>query len=198
MEARFKRDGYDTITAYVPSNGLGCIQDSACQVAVMLQEIRPFYDKIVLCGHSMGGLINRVIIQHLGFTDVDAYVSLGTPHQGTILARLAPWSKSATQMTIGSLFLESLNNEPWPENIPALAIQAQFEQIVLPQKNAKITFGENKTVYGVGHVTIPLAKSTYYKVSDWLKYDVFQQVLPEDTPDGISSKLVIQDDPVPY
>lgn len=191
MEKKFKASGYDVITAYVPSNGFGDIQDSACQVAVALQEVRPFYDKVVICGHSMGGLVGRVVVQHLGFTDIDAYVSLGTPHNGTYAAYLAPWSESAKQMQPGSLFLNSLNAEPWPD-IPALALQAQFEAIVLPQHNAKIDFGLNRVIPMTGHTTLPLSQNAFLQTWGWLTYSVFGEPGRENRT-GISSRLVLDE-----
>jgi pimeloyl-ACP methyl ester carboxylesterase len=193
MENKFKASGYDVITAYVPSNGFGDIQESACQVAVMLQEVRPFYDKIVVCGHSMGGLIGRVVVQHLGFTDIDAFVSLGTPHNGTYAAYLAPWSESAKQMQPGSVFIESLNGEPWPSDVPALTLQAQFEAIVLPQKNAMTEFGLNRVIPLATHATLPLVQNTFLQTWGWLTYSVFGEPGRENRT-GISSRLVLADE----
>lgn len=193
MEARFKSSGYDVITAYVPSNGFGDIQDSACHVAVALQEVRPFYDKVVVCGHSMGGLVGRVIVQHLGFEGIDAYVSLGTPHNGTYAAYLAPWSQSAKQMQPGSTFLESLNGEPWPSHIPALALQAQFEAVVLPQANAKFEPATNRVIPLTSHLTLPLSQNTFLQTWGWLTYSVFGEPGRENHA-GISSKLVLVDE----
>ncbi len=188
LSHRFQSVGYDVITANVPNHGFGDILDASCHIAIMLQEVRQFYDKIVILGHSMGGLIGRAVIQHLG-SDVDAYVSLGTPHRGTEVARLAPWSDSAKQMTPGSAFLESLEEEPWP-GVPALALQAQFEEIVLPQRNAAIDFGRNVTIPYTGHVTLTLSQRAFLEIWEWLTNEVFFETGAFVTP-GVSSELSI-------
>ena len=49
-------------------------------------------DQIHVVGHSLGGLIARYYIQRLGGHErVHTCVTLGTPHQGTVAARLLPW-----------------------------------------------------------------------------------------------------------
>jgi hypothetical protein len=133
----------------------------------------------------MGGLIGRYIIQALGFIYVDAYISMGTPHGGTILANLAPWSASASQMRRGSPFLKELNARPWPPNVAALGLQAQFEEIVIPNTSAKIRFGDNKVIPRTNHASIPLMKRSFVEIVDWLG----------ETPSnyqGTSSQMVIE------
>ena len=187
MSVLFQDFGYDVVIAEMPNNGFGDIQESACNVALMIQEVRPYYDKVVLCGHSMGGLIARVIIQHLEVTEIDAYVSLGTPHQGTHTAKLAPWSESAKQMCRNSLFIDTLNEQPWPEDVPALGLQAQFEAVVLPRSSAKIDFGLNQVIPGCDHVTLPLLKRTFFEIWGWLTYSVFEENGPSERHGFISN-----------
>ena len=47
--------------------------------------------RIDLIGHSLGGLVSRVYLQHLGGARrVDRCITLGTPHQGTYNAYWVP------------------------------------------------------------------------------------------------------------
>ncbi len=58
------------------------------QVAVRgLREINKT-DKVILAGHSMGGLAARALVQFYGADDVFALITLGTPHYGSPLALL--------------------------------------------------------------------------------------------------------------
>jgi triacylglycerol lipase len=173
MADRFKVNGYDVITAAVPNHGFGDIEDSACRIGIMVTNLRPFYDKIILCGHSMGGLITRAVIQFLEMEDfIDAYISIATPHAGSLLANLAPWSESAKQMRKGSLFLDGLNSMEWPDSVPALALQAQFEKIVIPRSSARIEFGTNKVIKRTDHITIPLSRRAFRVISSWLEDNI--------------------------
>ena len=46
------------------------------------------YEKVHVIGHSLGGLITRYYVQRMGGHErVHTVVTLGTPHQGTALAR---------------------------------------------------------------------------------------------------------------
>ena len=46
------------------------------------------YERIHVIGHRLGGLIARYFVQRLGGdAQVHTLVTLGTPHQGTQLAR---------------------------------------------------------------------------------------------------------------
>lgn len=57
-------------------------------------------DKVVLAGHSMGGLAARAFIQLLGAKDVYALITLGTPHYGSPLALL----RDSTQANAQKIF----------------------------------------------------------------------------------------------
>src|SRR5882757_3414007 len=49
-------------------------------------------EQIHVVGHSLGGLIARYYVQRLGGDRrVHTCVTMGTPHQGTMAARLLPW-----------------------------------------------------------------------------------------------------------
>ena len=58
------------------------------------------YERIHVIGHSLGGLITRYYVQRLGGDSrVHTLVTLGTPHQGTQLARAAPLLPLVRQLT---------------------------------------------------------------------------------------------------
>ncbi|MBN9087621.1 MAG: alpha/beta hydrolase [Reyranella sp.] len=74
-------------------------QDNLTVTALMLQNFlyslvssSPAVDKITLIGHSMGGLVSRTYLEHVGVNDttimpkIDQLITLGTPHLGAPLA----------------------------------------------------------------------------------------------------------------
>lgn len=193
MSERFKAIGYDVITAKMPDHGFGSIEDTACRVAVMISEVRRFYDKIVVIGHSMGGLVGRTIVQHLELDKIDAFVTLGTPHKGTYTAYLAPWSESACQMRPGSFFLKSLNEAVWPSDVPALCLQAGVDELVVPAKNAKARWATNRTVPYTDHLSIVFSERTFLEIWGWLTCEVFHEDTVTMGPVGEGSRMVVVD-----
>lgn len=170
FERFFARRGYETVRASYPRRGLAPIQYSAKEVLKTLEEAKLSSDHVTLVGHSMGGLIGRWLICRGGAEDlVDSYISLGTPHKGTYLARFAPFSESARQMASNSGFINRLCQEEWPDSIPALGIQAQYEELVFPRCNAKIDFGENHIIPGATHGSLITNKLSLEVMYRWLQ-----------------------------
>ena len=90
LAKRLEMIGYDTVCAHFPHNGFGHIEDSAEKIGCVIEEMRPFYEHLTFVGHSMGGLLGRFLIQGMDMAQIDSYVSLGTPHEGTWAAWLGP------------------------------------------------------------------------------------------------------------
>jgi len=140
MVTRLKSWG---VVCYPESNilrGVVDIRDSASKLARRVNEIKALTgsSKVDLVGHSEGGLIARYYIQRLGgVANVDDYVSIGTPHQGTLLALLGLLSPSAWQMVPGNPFLVDLNTpDCTPGSVKYTAIYTIFDEAVIPFTNA--------------------------------------------------------------
>ncbi|MGH8457227.1 MAG: esterase/lipase family protein, partial [Stenotrophobium sp.] len=80
---------------------LGNIDDYAAQLheAVAAMRQRTGADKVMLVGHSMGGLVIRRYLQKSGAEHVTRVVTLGSPHHGVYISReLARWGANLGQM----------------------------------------------------------------------------------------------------
>jgi len=188
-----KENGYDVLRLRYPHRGFAPIQYSAKATKDLVEAIRPEYSHITFVGHSMGGLIGRYLIQR---TDVgglvDAYVSIGTPHKGTYMAFLAPWSKSAHQMRPGSEFLKRLDASPWP-NIPALTIKGALEEVVIPRSNASFDYAADEVVIpNANHASLLFNKQTFWEMWAWLTFDVFGEPGPLER-DGAAAVVDFSD-----
>lgn len=189
MAKMWRDQGYDSIVAGYPSRGFRRIQESAKSVSEILRGVRGEYSHVTVIGHSMGGLVGRYIATQDSTADlVDAYVSIGTPHRGTVAAYLAPWSESATQMRPGSQFLGRLEDRGWDSRIPALSLQAAWEEIVLPRNSAVINFGENIVIPASTHGSIILNPQAFWEIWGWLTFDVFGEPGPLYR-EGFSSRV---------
>jgi triacylglycerol lipase len=116
-------------------------------------------DRIHVIGHSLGGLIARYYVQRLGGDRlVPTLVTLGTPHQGTLAARLLP-NRLVRQLRPGSDVLEELA-EPASCTTRILAFYSDVDQLIVPARNARVEHpdltADNVLVKGVGHLSLPI------------------------------------------
>lgn len=127
------------------------------------------YDRVHIVGHSMGGLVARYYVQRLGGDrHVHTVVTLGTPHEGTQMARFVPWPV-ARQMRPGSDVLTELA-EPAPGcRTRFIAIWSDLDQLVVPQRNARIQHPDlrarNVLLRGIGHMSLPVDRRVVHEIS---------------------------------
>ncbi len=111
-------------------------------------------NKVHLVGHSMGGLIARNYIQLRGGQDkVERLVCLGAPHHGSKLAAfsLAPLGKLVIP---NSDFIQRLNTAPIPEEVRLTNIYTRKDNMVLPNTNNHLTWGDQVELDGMGHTSL--------------------------------------------
>jgi triacylglycerol lipase len=111
-------------------------------------------DKVILVGHSMGGMIARNYVQNRGGAAyVHSMVTLGSPHHGS---KLAPFALSGMGKTLlpGSEFLRQFNSVTWPEETQAVSIYTRYDNIVLPAESAKMDDSKTVELNGMGHTSL--------------------------------------------
>jgi len=134
------------------STRLGALIDQVCA--------ETGHDRVHVVGHSLGGLVGRYLVQRLGGDErVHTLVTLGTPHAGTIPARIVP-IELARQMRVDSDLIAELA-EPAPGcRTRFLAVWSDIDQLVIPQAHARIDHPDlrarNVLVRGVGHLSLPV------------------------------------------
>ena len=109
----------------------------------------------ILIGHSMGGLAIRAWLRDF---DADARVhsliTLGTPHSGTRLARLA-FSTNGRQMRQSSPWLTALAAaEPAARRRSFLCFFSHCDNIVFPASHAVLADAEERHVPAAAHVDL--------------------------------------------
>ncbi len=131
---------------------LGTLIDQVCE--------ETGYERVHVIGHSLGGLIARYLVQRCGGDDrVHTLVTLGSPHSGTIPARVVPLQIARQMRVDGDLIAEL--TEPAPGcTTRFLAVWSDIDQLVIPQANARIDHPDlqarNVLVRGVGHLSLPV------------------------------------------
>jgi triacylglycerol esterase/lipase EstA (alpha/beta hydrolase family) len=121
-------------------------------------------EKVVLIGHSMGGLAIRAYLRACGPQHVERVVTLGTPHHGSVHARMAP-GENGRQMRRDSRWLRALEaSERGAFPVPFTSIYSRHDNLVAPQDSSRLAGAENVAVIGVGHLTLLFSRRAYRAV----------------------------------
>ena len=133
-------------------------------------------DKFALVAFSMGGLVSRYYLQHLGGAErCEEFITVSTPHHGTNVAYTYP-SKGAFQMRPGSDFIRNLEEtEGILDDIPITSYRTPMDLIILPTTSSVWSRAENRSYNVVLH---PLMLHTSSVLSD------IERRLVADTPAG--------------
>ena len=130
--------------------------------------------RIILIGHSMGGLACRAYLRSYGTERIAKVITIGTPHLGTALANHGI-GKNVQQMAMdcsgeqyrSSEWLCALNRS---ENAAVrsliISIYSHHDNIVAPQSSACLTGATNIAVSAIGHVTLAMHQQVQQLVVD--------------------------------
>ena len=189
LVSRLEDDGFDVEMWAIPDRGLGDIAESSAAFAAFVTDVlaRTGADRVDIVAHSQGGLIGRYFIKNLdGADEVDSLVSLAAPHYGTLDANLAKFLGFGTcagivaceQMTVGSSFLEELNEgDDTISDVSYTNIVTRYDEVVIPYTNGFLRDADNNTNVRlqsqcpfrvVGHILLPLDPAAYTGVLDAL------------------------------
>jgi triacylglycerol esterase/lipase EstA (alpha/beta hydrolase family) len=140
------------------------IDGYAAPVAAGVQRLREATGvPPLVVAHSMGGLAVRAWLAGDGRdAEVHAVVTIGTPHHGTWMARLAP-SPNARQMRPGSAWLRALaaREAAAGRRVPFFCFWGDCDNIVMPPLTATLPGAENRLLAGVGHLTMVYEPAAY-------------------------------------
>lgn len=123
--------------------------------------------KVDIIAHSMGGLVSRWFTEKMGGQPfVDDLVTLGTPHQGTDVAKLGFFTGGGQAMFPESDFLKKLNgDDKLAPGIDYTAIWGGWDEAYLKQERAKIP----ADLRNGADVEIKKAKRTTHLALVWRK-----------------------------
>ena len=111
-------------------------------------------DRVMLVGHSMGGLVCRAYLRRYGEARVARLVTLATPHRGSVLARFG-LGRNARQMEPGNRWLREL--ELSPLQVPCIACYSTHDNFVLPPACAMLPGAEHRPLPAVGHLAMSIS-----------------------------------------
>ena len=113
--------------------------------------------RIVIVGHSMGGLVARAYLR-TGAGRIAHLITLGSPHHGTVLANLGV-GPNARQMArhdgAASAWLQALGaSEDSAARARITSIYSHHDNIVAPQDSSVLDGARNIGLGGIGHVAL--------------------------------------------
>lgn len=180
LEERLRKDGCSVFSlnlgGFLDKFNTNPIPHLARHVAEKIDTLYKRYnirEKLVVIGHSKGGLIGRCYIKEFqGHRRVKKLITLGTPHNGNpwamlgLLTPLGVVSKSLRQMAPLSPFIRRMNRTPWPPGIEIISIYSKEDTIVpfpspilkVPAKSKRI---KNLEVDDCGHAEFLSKKKVY-------------------------------------
>jgi triacylglycerol esterase/lipase EstA (alpha/beta hydrolase family) len=106
--------------------------------------------RVVIVGHSMGGLVARAYLRRYGIAKVCRLITLGTPHHGSLLASTFPGAALA-QMRPGNAWLAELGATPAEALPPIVSLWSWHDSMVVPQTSSVFEHAENVALAGTAH-----------------------------------------------
>lgn len=129
--------------------------------------------QIMVVAHSMGGLVTRAYRTSPAAAHIAKFVTLGSPHHGSRMARLGV-GQNSRQMADGSAWLAQLAQKEQQlhsrENPPpTLSIYTLNDDLVYPPESSVLDWAENVPVSAVGHVGLVFSPSVARRVIEFLR-----------------------------
>lgn len=131
-------------------------------------------DKIIIVGHSMGGLAARAYLRVHRDRRIAKVITLGTPHRGTGIANFGRgvnceqmrWTGNASE-GVSSQWLRELAASETEETYRLfVSIYSHHDNIIAPQTSSYLPGARNIEYHGIGHVALMLNRTVQARVID--------------------------------
>jgi len=109
--------------------------------------------RVMLVGHSMGGLAARVYLRKHGDAHVARVVTLASPHHGTIFGRLGH-SRNARQMARGSRFIQQVAAHDRGRWTRFTTVATRDDNLVVPRSSPLLPGSRQIEIDRVGHLAL--------------------------------------------
>jgi pimeloyl-ACP methyl ester carboxylesterase len=162
LPQRLRAAGFGPVLAVDLEPLLADIEQQArrAQAALTLLQRLSAGARVTVVGHSMGGLVARVLLRNLGADDVSRVITIATPHHGTRLAAGLPWP-ATRQLSWTSPWLRALNaSQEGQFSVPVVSLYSLEDCLVVPATSARLAGAKLHEFRGLGHfgmVRSPLA-----------------------------------------
>jgi pimeloyl-ACP methyl ester carboxylesterase len=126
--------------------------------------------RVDIVAHSLGGVVARYYIERLGGAKhVGRVVTIGSPHNGTVIARLGALFPSARETLAGSSFYADLGPVIAREGVVFTSVWSRADAIIEPPESSSIApVGEDRVFENLGHLSLLLSPRVLDAVAERL------------------------------
>ena len=189
MSRQLKRSGFRYVDGFNYNALTDGIPEAAARLGAEVERVlrATGASRVMLVGHSMGGMVARYYVQELGGEDtVDTLVTLGSPHRGTYASYLG-LGQAAAQLRPNSVLLDRLEASARPGPVRWISYWSDLDVFVSPVGNAKLEHpalqAHNVRVRDTGHLSL--------LASGWVVRDIVahltQPLLHRPQPVGVAA-----------
>lgn len=145
LRKRLQKNGFECLVPRLkPNDGRGGLETAAEGLKRDIESAFGPTGRISIVAFSMGGLVSRHYLQHLGGAErCSDLITISSPHHGTHAACLYP-TIGAEQMRPGSRFLRGLaDSEEALGNMAVVSYRTPMDLIILPPASSAWRMAEN-------------------------------------------------------
>ncbi len=161
LRRRLLRDGWNPVYCLEPTVSGMDLEAAAGELRARIDQLAAAgRGPIALVGHGIGGLVVRYFLRRYPAPQVRRVVTLGTPHYGTVVARVL--GPHGTTILPDSPLLRRLKaGDRVPAQFDIIAIHSTFDATVLPLEYALYPGAFNVQFDDVGHFTLLWSRKVY-------------------------------------
>jgi pimeloyl-ACP methyl ester carboxylesterase len=171
MRRSLRRRGFAHVHSWNYSPLSSDIARCAADLGAHLEQVceQTGHERVHVVGHSLGGLISRYHVQRQGGDRrIESLVTLGTPHEGSVLAHVLP-TPLIRQLRPGSPVLHELAQPAPACRTRVTAIYSDLDQVVVPTASGRCDHPDlaarNVLFRGVGHMSLPIHRGVVDEVA---------------------------------
>lgn len=163
----FRQAGLGPVYAVSLEPLLGSLEQNASALERFVEAVcaESGADRVILVGHSMGGLVSRQYLHGGGQARIERILCLGSPHRGTVMAKdLRPLGQNLRQMCPDSAWVKQFGEyEKSPCPVPITAIVTPQDNIVAPQDSCELRYPNARNVFvpGIGHLEMVISRPVF-------------------------------------
>ncbi len=149
------------------------VRRSAEHLARFVDEVcaREECERVDIVAHSLGGVVARYYVERLeGAKKIGRVVTIGSPHKGTIIARLGALFPSARETFHNSSFYAELGPLSRQNGVAFTSVWSRADAIIEPPESSSIApAGEDRIFEDLGHLSLLLSPRVLDTVAERLK-----------------------------
>ncbi|WP_291328078.1 hypothetical protein [Desulfovibrio sp. UCD-KL4C] len=173
MKPRLKRAGYGNLHTWSYNSFTTSYPELVLELRkrILKLYVKNNNQKIVLIGHSLGGLIIKgAVSDPIVAEKISRIITMGTPFRGSLLAKIAIGRLGRSLHPESSLFKMTHCNSAL-EEIPKTAILSPIDEMVIPWGNLKPLENEWQTLTcpSMGHVAMLYSPQTVHMIVELIQ-----------------------------